>query len=186
MIGLIALAALSFWLFAAIKLSQKIPGWLGLAEAVAGVSVSLLIFPLVLLAPIADELIGRWQFSRLCEREAVATLSPDWEQVKRAGQRDTSFVTLDWYFIRIISQREEYFDINTGKNFLTNQAFTAYGGFLAYRMGLALGGSTACSPKGDNNSYKQVNLHELIKQGKSTPALETLEDQIRALQKIQH
>ena len=163
MTALIFLVALGLWLFTAIKLSQKIPRWLGLTKD----GISLMIFPLVFLAPIADELIGRWQFNRLCEREAVVTLSPDWEKVKRARERDIPIVTLDGYFIRILSQHVEYFDADTGKNFLTNQAFHSYGGFLAYRMGMGLGGSTACWPEGYDQTYKQANLDVLIKQGKT-------------------
>ena len=165
MIFLMFLAGFVLWLTAAIMLSKRIPRWLGVTKHTKTVSVVL--FPLVLTAPIADELIGRWQFNRLCEREAVVTLSPDWEKVRRARARDIPSVTLDGYLIRIQSQRMEYFDVDTGKNFFPNQAFHAYGGFLAYRMGLGLGGSTACWPKGDNEIYKQVNLDELIKQGKA-------------------
>ena len=165
MIFLMFLVGFGLWLTAAIMLCKRIPRWLGVTKH--GAVISVLLFPVVLAAPVADELIGRWQFNRLCEREAVVTLSPDWEKVKRAGKRDIPIVTLDGYFIRVLSQRVEYFDIDTGKNFLTNQAFHADGGFLAYRMGLGLGTSTVCWPKDDNQIYRQANLEELIKQGKT-------------------
>lgn len=165
MIFLMVLAGIGVWLTAAIMISKRIPRWLGVAKHTKLVSV--LLFPVVLATPIADELIGRWQFYRLCDREAKVTLSPDWEKVKRARERDIPIVTLNGYLIRVLSQRVEYFDIDTGKNFLTNQAFHADGGFLAYRMGLRLGASTACWPKDDNQIYDQVNLDELIKRGKS-------------------
>lgn len=165
MIGLLFILGFGLWLVAAIYLTKRIPRWLGVTKHLTATSV--LLFPVVLAAPVADELIGRWQFHRLCEREAVVTLSPDWEKVKRARERDIPSVTLNGYFIRIRSQRMEYFDIDTGKNFLINQAFHAYGGFLAYRMGLGLGTSTSCWPKGDDQIYRQINLDELIKQGKT-------------------
>jgi hypothetical protein len=160
---LMFLVGFGLWLTVAVMLCKRIPRWLGVTKY--GAVISVLLFPVVLALPVADELIGRWQFSRLCEREAVVTLSPDWEKVKRAGKRDIPIVTLDGYSIRIQSQRVEYFDIDTGMNFFTNQAFHADGGFLAYRMGLGLGTSTACWPKDSHQTYKQTNLDQLIKQG---------------------
>ena len=164
MIGLLFLFGIGLWLTVAILLSRSIPRWLGVTKY--GAALSVLLFPVLLVAPVADEIIGRWQFKRLCEREAVVTLSPDWEKVKRARERDIPSVTLSGYLIRIQSQRMEYFDVDTGKNFFTNQSFHAYGGFLAYRMGLGLGTSTACWPKDSHQAYKQTNLDQLIKQGK--------------------
>ena len=163
MIFLMFLAGFSFWLFVAISISKRMPLWLGVTKH--GAAISLLVFPVVLVAPVADELIGRWQFNRLCEREAVVTLSPDWGSVKRAGKRDFPIVPLDGYFIRILSQRMEYFDIDTGKNFFTQQAFHAKGGFLAYRMGLGLGTSTACWPKDRFQVSNMLNIDQLLKQG---------------------
>ena len=163
MIFLMFLVGFGLWLTVAVILCKRVPRWLGVTKY--GAVISVLLFPVVVALPVADELIGRWQFSRLCEREAVVTLSPDWEKVKRAGKRDIPIVTLDGYSIRIQSQRVEYFDIDTGMNFFTNQAFHADGGFLAYRMGLGLGTSTACWPKDSHQTYKQTNLDQLIKQG---------------------
>lgn len=165
MIGLLFLIALVFWLFFAIKISQKVTGWLEMTWGITG--VGLLVFPLVFVAPVADELIGRWQFSRLCDREAVTTLAPNWEKVKRAGERAIPSTPLTGYLIKITSQRAEYFDIDTGKNFFTNQAFHAYGGLLAYRLGLSLGGSTACWAPGWVQVSKKLNIDQLLKQGKT-------------------
>jgi hypothetical protein len=165
MIGLLFFLGVGLWIAAAVMLSARIPRWLGVTNHRGNLSV--LLFPVVLVAPISDELIGRWQFNRLCEREAVVTLSPDWRNVKRAGERDYLIVPLDGYFIQIRSQRAEYFDIDTGQYFLIVQAFHTNGGFLAYRMGLGLGGSTSCRPKDSTKIFNQVNIDTLIEQGKA-------------------
>ena len=80
MIFLMVLAGIGVWLTAAIMVSKRIPRWLGVTKHTKLVSV--LLFPVVLAAPIADDLIGRWQFYRLCNREAVVTVSPNWETVR--------------------------------------------------------------------------------------------------------
>ena len=66
MIGLTILFVLALWLVVAVLLSARIPRWLGFKkhQAVA----SWLLFPLVFVLPIADDLIGMWQFKQLCER----------------------------------------------------------------------------------------------------------------------
>lgn len=165
MIGLMFLAGIGLWLAVAILLSKKIPIWLGVTKYRAVISV--LVFPVLFLAPVADEIVGRWQFSRLCEREAVVTLSPDWEKVKRAARRDIPSATLDGYLIRILTQRVEYFDIDTGESFLSIQAFHAEGGFLFYQLRLGLGGLRSCWPKDWIEVTNRVKTDQLIKQGKS-------------------
>lgn len=145
MIGLLFLVGIGLWLTVAIVLSKKIPHWLGVTKHSAVISV--LLFPVLLVAPIADEIIGRWQFNRLCEREAVVTLSPDWEKVKRARRVSLPRSDVAGALIRIYSQGSEYVDIDTGKTFMTHPHFYTYGGFLFDRLGLGLGGSTSCLPK---------------------------------------
>ena len=161
MTGLFYLMGIGLWLIVTNRLCKMIPSWLGVTRH-SGL-IRALFFPVVLAAPVADELIGRWQFSRLCEREAVVTLSADWESIKRARRREIPITTLSGYLIRIQSQRIEYFDPTTEKNFLTIQAFHAYGGFLLYRMALGLGNSTACWPIDHSSIYRKVNLDELLR-----------------------
>ena len=159
MMGIFFLTILGLWIIAAVALSYRIPRWLGIKKhpGITGV----LLFPLVAVFPVADDLIGRWQFDRLCEREAVVTLSPDWEKVKRARNREIPTVNIDGYFIPIRSQRMEYFDVETGKTFYTRQAFHMYGGFLMGRFGQNI----SCWPKEVNSTSKKINLDRLLNKG---------------------
>jgi hypothetical protein len=163
MIGLLFLLGMGVWLVVAIVVSVNIPRWLGTTKH--HTATVLLSFPLVLTAPVADELIGRWQFHRLCEREAVVTLSPDWESVKRARLVSLPRSDVDGALIRIYASRGEYVDIDTGKTFMTHTHLYTYGGFLFDRLGLSLGGSTSCLPKNAQAIEKMINFYELLKQG---------------------
>jgi hypothetical protein len=60
MIGIAFLIGIVVWVTLAVMVSKRIPRWAGIAKHTTAVSV--LVFPLVLAAPIADDLIGRWQF----------------------------------------------------------------------------------------------------------------------------
>jgi hypothetical protein len=165
MIGLLFLLGFGLWLTVSIRLSKRIPHWLGVTKHATVISV--LLFPVVLAAPVADELIGRWQFSLLCEREAVVTLSPDWQKVKRAMHKDIPVVNLQGHVIPIRSQREEYVDIDTGKIFHAIQAFHTKGGVLFGQLGLGLGQATSCWPNDWIQVRKKVDIDQLIKQGKT-------------------
>lgn len=163
MIFLMVLAGIGVWLTAAIMVSKRIPHWLGVTKHTKVVSV--LLFPVVLVVPIADDLIGRWQFYRLCDREAVVTLSPDWESVKRARRVSLPRSDVGGTLIPIYSQGSEYVDIDTGKTFMTHPHFYTYGGLLFGRLGFGLGGSTSCLPKNAQAIEEMINFYELLKQG---------------------
>lgn len=165
MIGLLFLVGIGLWLTVAIVLSKKIPHWLGVTKHSAVISV--LLFPVLLVAPIADEIIGRWQFNRLCEREAVVTLSPDWEKVKAARDNDEPVTEIDGYAIPIRVQRIEFVDANTGNPFLSYKGFHTYGGFLFGRLGLGLGQSTSCWPKDKTQLLNKLDIDQLLKQGEA-------------------
>jgi len=165
MIFLMFLAGIGLWLTAAVMLSKRIPIWLGVSKH--RVAISALLFPLILVAPVADELIGRWQFNRLCEREAVVTLSPDWVTVKRAHQEPDVRRDFHGYLIPIHSWGGDIVDVDTGNVFFTSKSLFTRGGFLFGRLGLGLDGqATSCHPANIQAIQKQVNLFELLKQGK--------------------
>jgi hypothetical protein len=153
------------WLTAAVMLSRRIPRWLGVTKHVTVISA--LSFPIVLAAPIADDLIGRWQFYRLCEREAVVKLSPDWETVKRAQHTDIPIVPVSGYVMPIEVQRAEYVDLDSGRTFLSFKAFHTHGGLLFGRIGLGLGQTTSCWPEDWIQITNKVNIDQLLKQGRA-------------------
>ena len=163
MIFLMVLAGIGVWLTVAVMLSKRIPRWLGVTKHTKLASV--LLFPVVLAAPIADDLIGRWQFYRLCDREAVVTLSSDWEGVKRARMVSLPRTDVAGSLIPIYSQGAEYVDADSGKTFMKYPYFYTYGGFLFGRLGIGLGGSTSCHPMNSEAVVRQTNLYELLKQG---------------------
>ena len=161
MIALMFLAGAIVWLVVAVALALWIPSRLGMERF--GWVVSLLLFPAILVAPIADEWIGSRQFKALCEREAVVTLSPDWENVKRAKAIDDPDIYLNEYAMPIKKRVVNYIDMDSGKVFAKYNYFYTYGGFLMGRMGLGLGSSSSCSPKNRGevlNMLKQRMIFE--------------------------
>lgn len=161
MIGLSFLAGIGLWLTVAIIISKKIPHWLGITKHMTAISI--LLFPLIFAAPIGDDLIGRWQFYRLCDKEALVMLSPDWEKVRRVKWIDQPPKYFKGYFIPIDSQGGQYIDLDTGKIFMTTQSLFTSGGYLQ-RHFYGLGGVSSCHPRNIQTIQKQVKLFELLKQ----------------------
>jgi hypothetical protein len=156
------LGAIVLWVAAALFIGRKLPQWLKLKP-----TWSRLFIPLVFLAPVIDEAIGRWQFARLCDREAVVWLSPNWQSVKAARSNRYPFIEVGWTFIPIRIQRIEQVDAATGEPFMSYTGFHTSGGLLLGRLGLGLGQSTSCWPKNDNEVLKMIDIDYLLTKGNS-------------------
>ncbi|MCI1012612.1 hypothetical protein HWE04_02020 [Herbaspirillum sp. C7C2] len=163
MIGLLFLIVFVVWLASAFYFGRAIPRWLGLKRA-----WSYLFVPLAFLAPIVDELIGRWQFKRLCEKEAVVWLSPDWESVRavRNVSPDSS-EPVRGAVIPIRIQRLAYIDAETGRSVMTYSAVHTKGGMLLGKLGLGLEGTTTCWPKDELEIRKKIDIENLLIKEKS-------------------
>ena len=162
MIGLIFYGAITLWVFIALNLGHKIPKWFKLKPA-----WSWLFVPLVFFAPVMDEVIGRWQFNQLCEKEAVIWLSPDWKDVQAVRDVEHPFTKSSWTFIPIQIQTEEMVDATTGQPFMSYSALHTRGGLLLGTFGQSLGAPTSCWPKNLHEIYKMIDIDTLIQKGKS-------------------
>jgi hypothetical protein len=162
MIGLMFLVIIGFWIMTSIFIGRRLPRWLKLKPV-----WSWLFIPLVFFAPVMDEAIGRWQFARLCDREAVVWLSPNWQSVQAARSSRYPIIDAGLTFIPIRIQRVEHVDAATGLPFMSYIGFHTSGGLLLGRLGLGLGQSTSCWPKNDSEVLKMIDIDNLLEKGKS-------------------
>lgn len=163
MIGLMFLVGIAIWLVVVIYLCKRIPRWVGITRHanVAGFAL----FPVLLVLPIADDLIGRWQFDRLCEREAVIWLSPDWMSVKKVVRNSLPREEIAGANIRVYKTVVEYSDAETKEVFLKTTHLSTYGGILFDRLGLGFDISRMCHPKNSDEVLKRVDIDSLVKKG---------------------
>jgi hypothetical protein len=162
MIAIIALLVIAIWLAIVIFLCRRLPVWLNVKRNAN--LISFLLFPVLFVLPIADDLIGRWQFYQLCEREAVVTTSPGWEAVKRAKRLQGNIEQIKGRLIPITSIRSNFVDIDTQAVFMSTRSFHTSGGVLK-RYIYGLGGSTSCHAFDESKKFELVNIEQLIKQG---------------------
>jgi len=163
MIGLLYLAGIAIWVLIANYFSRRIPRWLGLEKFIK--TSQALCFIILLLLPIADELIGRWQFLRLCEQNDVIYLSLDWRDVIRARSSRHAPIQLSWTAIPIEKRNSDFTDVDSGKVFLSYVSLNTNGGILLGKFGLGLGKTTWCNTESKNIVAVKINLYELLKKG---------------------
>ena len=164
MIALMILAGIAIWLVVVIVLTVWIPRILGAGwpRAVA----RLILFPVLVVLPVVDRWIGRWQFEKLCAQN-VMHLSPDWQNVKRAKNISPNYPErLRGYATRIQKSESKYQDIDSGEIFLHYNSYYNYGGFLMDNLSLALSGAPQdCWPKDYDLIRREIHLQKLLDQG---------------------
>lgn len=161
MIGLMFLVGIAVWLVVVSYLSKWMVGLLH--PKWGNTPVRALFFVVLLILPIADEAIGRWQFNQLCEREAVVWLSPDWKEVKKATRKSLPQEEVNGTIFRVSKTVVEYSDSITGKTFLRTYHFSTHGGFLLDSLGLGLDtAARLCHPKSSDDVLQQVNISQLM------------------------
>jgi hypothetical protein len=164
MAGLIVLAFVVGWLIFSGVIAS------GIARAIAPQSIrelsAILLYPLVVAVPFADEAVGRWQFKRLCEREAKVWVAPTANQVQAARRVGPHFIDRDGLVIPVREQPIVYVDAHTGQPFYTVKAFQTPGGMIM-RAGLNMGSSTACWPPKWSSRENGIEIDKLLKQGEA-------------------
>lgn len=162
--GLIFLLVMGLWFALCVFLARKMPGWIGVKRfrLVLGV----VIFPVLLVTPVIDEIVGMRQFEQLCKERSVVYVSPEAGKVRRAIQNSFQLDTLAGYWVKIQSQPVTYTDLDTGKVFISFQGLHTTGGRIA---GIAMmGGTHSCWPTGYGELLKKLNLNKLLEQGKKS------------------
>lgn len=161
---LILLPIVGLWLVVCGYWAYRAPKWLGMQRL--GWILSLFVFPVLVVVPVVDELVGMRQFEQLCKERAVVHVSPEVGQVKRAKTADLPTVDIPGYWISIRSQPVVYLDADTGKPFIAYEGLHTKGGRIA---GIALmGGMHSCWPKNETEILKRINIDKLIEEGKKS------------------
>jgi hypothetical protein len=153
MIGLLFLGLVGIWIWVAVTLSRwigaRVPGERWRKPAATASFVALLVLP------VADEIIGGFQFRALCDNEAKLVFNVDLASLKGKTVRSVanpSNKPVDGSFIRINRSHYRYYDADDGKELLSYTEFYARGGLLARALSGQSGitpltfGFSTCSP----------------------------------------
>jgi hypothetical protein len=160
-VGLIFLGIVVLWVVVATVISRYVAARFPASLRAIGGPIA---FLCVLALPFLDEIIGRWQFSRLCATHAVVWVSPGAAKVEAAIDAST-FRIHDGYVFPVREQISQYADAATNEPFLRVSSFHTPGGFVM-RAGLNMGSSSSCWPERWGEPYRALELDKLLKRGK--------------------
>lgn len=152
MTGLLLIVVVGLWLWACVALTRalmpRLPAqpWRSL--------IGLVVFVALLVAPVADEIVGGFQFRALCEKNAVFRMG-----VERPEGRSTKVLlkpsneTVPGTAITIYHTGIEYTDVQSGELVVQFDEYVAKGGLFIRALGISESnspitmGSHACSPE---------------------------------------
>lgn len=133
MSGLILLVVLSLWVTVVTALTGFFTQAMrvGLFRFVA----QLLLFVVIFIAPVADEIIGGFQFRALCEVETVMRYDKEKLSNKKVMSQLLNEVHVDNIFTPVISQTWNYINIENQEILLSYKTLDSKGGWLSRLLG---------------------------------------------------
>lgn len=163
MSGLILLFILCAWGFASYSLAKLIAQPIKTPNIKTGVNIALLV--LIFIAPVADDIIGGFQFRALCRESAVITI----DEEKARGKSvlgDSKNIALTSYMLPINNRHAIYRDTDTKEILLSWNEYRAKGGWLSRLIGFPQGSppytfNGVCYPKeafGRKNIFDRLDI----------------------------
>jgi hypothetical protein len=162
MAGLLVLALAGAWLWLAVVVGKRASSLTG--STVLAPIVFVIVTGGIAILPFVDQLVGQWQFERLCQSEGKVWVSPSATRVIAA--RDvSSFSEREGFVFPVSEQWVKYADVATGEVFYSVKAFHTPGGFVM-RAGLNMGSSKACWPPKRTSKEHGLDLDAMINRGR--------------------
>jgi hypothetical protein len=160
--GILLIVLAVAWLIAVLLITRRAT-W-HFSSRAAKVAISLVLFPALLVAPLADELIGKWQFESLCKQYAVVEI----DEQHASNRRVLSTLRKDDQFAEgtVVPIRIDpwiYRDAETGQVVVRYNTLHAEGGLLIHSLGISESNSplvfrSGCGPENERAFIKKFNM----------------------------
>lgn len=138
MTGLFLLLVIGLWLVFAIWLSKVITR--SLPETKWRGSIRFVAFSVLLPLPVIDEIVGGWQFRRLCEENATIQVDRATAGGKTVYLAKPSNVEITKTWVRVVMKPWRYVDVATEETVVSFSMFMASGGRFIRTLGISEGG----------------------------------------------
>ena len=164
--GLIFFAVIGVWFFIVLALiiwlTKKLP------EKWWRIPLSFLVFVVFLIFPIVDEIVGGWQFQRLCEANADIQVDRVTAVGKAVYYDSQPAVEIKGKWIRIVLQPWRYVDVESGDVVIAFSTLRASGSFLGKYLAqgappLTFNGS--CWPKESPKGLRKLLQINVLERG---------------------
>lgn len=169
MTGLFLIVVVFAWLVAVVFLTSWLMKRVSIKPSPVRMVVGLLIFVLLLPLPVADEIIGGYQFRELCRQGAVLRIDAE----KARGQTvklviEPSNEILPGTAITIYHSHLSFQNVNTGEEMASYDTYVAKGGWFIRMLGISEKnapitiGLPSCSPSLGAHGISKVYEFTLI------------------------
>jgi hypothetical protein len=162
MTGILLIVLAAAWLIVVLLITRRATWHFG--SRAAKVAISLVLFPALLVAPLADELIGKWQFESLCKQYSTQEIDEHHAMNRRVlfvRRKEDRFIQGTAVRIRIDSH--VYKDAETGQVLVSYYTLHAEGGWLIHALGISETNSPllfrrACGPRDEDTFKKKFDI----------------------------
>lgn len=177
MTGLLLIGVIAVWFVIVRWLVRKVesvlpkPPWRKVTQIV--------LFAVLLPLPLIDEIVGGWQFARLCKAHDTLQLDREKARGKTVYFAGIEDFRIDGFWIPVTQRPKHFLDATTNEPILSYERFLATGGVLIRSLGISEGNvpltfPSYCEPGGlvqYNDLFKELGI-KLIER-KDTPKGET-------------
>lgn len=166
MTGIFLIGVMGLWLVAALLITafitRKLPRRLGTFLIRAS------LFVVLLAAPLADEIIGGFQFRALCRAEAVMKVDEKKAAGKKLKLKLSDGKTVSNTLVAVREQTWYYLDAQNGEVLVSYKTLHAKGGWLIRTLGISetnapLTFDNACGPAEAKTMFSRLNIEILHK-----------------------
>ena len=167
MIGLMVLLVLCVWMFLANVIAKYILSHMQLDAGKKKTLIHIGLYILVFIAPVADEIIGGFQFRAMCMPENLLIYDENKLKSRSVVPRDVPLQTID-KVIPIVVSTGQWEDHKTGELLVTYKLLHAKGGWLSRLIGFPEGNAPFtfdgyCGPKGYYSLFEKLNVTKIKK-----------------------
>ena len=164
MSGIILLTVLALWFFIATKITGFLTSKIYLK--IKGKWIYSMVFILVFIAPVMDEIIGGFQFRALCTPENLLIYDADKVRGKTVRFKDLPDYSITNKIIPIQVVQNQWIDTATNETLITRKIFYASGGWLSRFVGFPQGSppytfNGKCSSKKYYPLFKKLNITKI-------------------------
>jgi hypothetical protein len=166
MSGLLLLGVLATWFIISVFLvafiTKRLSGrwWANLLRV--------LIFIILLVLPLGDEIIGGYQFRELCREEAVVEVDREQATGKTVFLANSEYQRVPDTWVPVNRQRWRYLDAHTQKVLVSFSVLQAKGGLLIRSLGISetnapLTFKGYCAPLNETSIFRELNIKKINK-----------------------
>lgn len=156
MSGIILLIILGIWFFIVKALARLCV--IKMQPGTKKTSTHIILFILIFIAPVLDEIIGGFQFRAMCTPENMLVYEPEKIMGRTIRPKDTPNYSIDNKIIPMRVTHSQWVDSATGEVLIEHKIFYAKGGWLSRSLGAGISLNGSCDSREYYELFEKFNI----------------------------